>query len=85
MSVGGRIIEIKPMTLRRDSGAICNVVRFWCVDRNGDETCVYAAPAEILPGLGDEIWWQSGKIYFDHDRQHLNKIGNSFDARAAVD
>lgn len=83
MSVGGRLIEILPMRLP-ESGR--EVLRLWVVDRPSgspgfnDETCVYAQPQESLPAIGDEVWWQSGKIYFDRDRQHLVKVGYSFTA-----
>ena len=77
MSVGGRIIEIQPMRLM-ESGS--DVVRLWVVDRNGDETCVYAEPQTRMPALGEEVWWQSRRIYFDGDRQHLEKVGYSFSA-----
>lgn len=82
MSVGGRLIEILPVRLK--SGR--DVVRLWVVDRPyspggiGDETCVYAEPQESMPKLGDTIWWQSGQIMFDGDRQTLRKVGYSFAA-----
>lgn len=72
MSVGGKIIDIYP--------AAENVTRFWVVDRNGDETWVWARNAEDMPKVGDEIWWQAGKIYFDGDRKHLIKYGSASDA-----
>ena len=53
-------------------------VRLWCVDRHGDELCVYVEPFEDGPGLGDEIWWQCGRVMFDRDRRTLRKIGYSF-------
>lgn len=79
MSVGGRIIEIQPM--HTDSGK--PVIRLWVVDRHDTETCVYAEPFERRDGpfLGDEVWWQSGRIYFDQDRRWLTKVGYSFAAR----
>ncbi len=87
MSVGGRLIEILPM--HAEDGD--EVLRLWVVGQPrspcgvGDETCVYAKPQESLPKLGDEIWWQCGKIYFDGDRQHLKKVGFSFAPRPAPD
>ena len=77
MSVGGYIIEIRPMVLV-ESGT--EVVRLWCMETNGDEICVYAQPASVMPQLGDHVWWSSAKLYFDHDRRHLNKVGYSFSA-----
>lgn len=81
MSVGGWIIEIKPMAVEYEDGTQVDVIRIWCMDRNGTETCVYAEPAERLPGLGEEVWWQSGKIYFGDDKHILKKIGYSFSPR----
>jgi hypothetical protein len=82
VSVGGRLIEIRPMSVATDRGARRQVVRLWAVDRDGNETCVYAEPTSgPMPGLGEEIWWQSGKIYFDRERQHLVKVGASFTPR----
>lgn len=82
MSVGGKIIEKVPKTL--EDGR--HVIRYWVVDeyRPGwfDETCVYAEPSESEPRLGDEIWWQAGKIYFDADKQQLTKVGYSFNPPA---
>jgi len=73
--VGGKLIEVKRMGDR---------VRLWCVGTGcecWDETAVIAAmPSDgVLPSIGDMIWWQSGKIFFDKDRRNLLKIGNSFD------
>lgn len=82
MSVGGRLIEILPMTCPEDGAS---VVRLWVTDRNGDETCVYAEPQDSLPGLGEEVWWQCRRIYFDGDRQHLTKVGFSFAAPGSRD
>lgn len=78
MSVGGWIIEIRPMAILGSE-----VVRLWTVDRNGDETCVYVLPAPVMPVLQQEIWWQGGKVYFDRDTKHLAKVGNSFKAPIA--
>ena len=63
MSVGGRIIEMRRVTQRdadnpdfaRDAWQI------WVVDRNGDETIVFAKPQDDMPKLGDEIWWQTSR------------------------
>jgi len=78
MSVGGRVIEIKPMTFEDGT----KVVRLWCVDGT-DETAVYCELFEGNEGprIGENIWWQSGKIMFDGDRRTINKIGFSFDPR----
>lgn len=77
--VGGRLIEIAPDRLVDNGQA---VMRLWCMDRNGDECCVYSEPFEPKDGpqLGEEIWWQSGQIMFDKDRKRLRKIGYSFSA-----
>lgn len=82
MSVGGHIIEILPMRLI-ETGQ--DVVRLWVKDMGypDDETAVYAEPSEIMPSIGDAIWWQGGKIYFDQDRKWLRKVGYSFDPRRA--
>lgn len=77
MSVGGRLIDMTPMRLAESGRA---VVRLWVVDSYSAEVCVYAEPQESMPALGDEIWWQSGRIMFDRDRQTLRKVGYSFSA-----
>jgi hypothetical protein len=79
MSVGGRIIEIKPFTIvNQDNPKIRhNVIKIWTVARNGDECIVYAQPQTNLPKLGDDIWWQSKKIYYDNNKKHLIKFGYS--------
>ena len=71
--VGGWIIEILPL----ENG----YSRLWCVDRGGDECAVVVQNQDVMPGLGDEIWWQAGRVYFDNDRRSLKKIANSFDPR----
>lgn len=79
MSVGGKIIEKVPY--RFPEGAK-NCVRYRVMDeyRPGwfDETFVCAEPADDEPQLGDEIWWQSGKIYFANDSKSLVKVGFSW-------
>jgi len=71
LMVGGWIIDIW-----RGRGK----VRLWCVDRHGDECCVYVELFEehLGPDIGEEIWWQSGKVFFNGDHNHLRKIGFSF-------
>ena len=79
MSVGGRLIEMRPYTLRDPDKPEFSrdVMRLWVVDRDGTETIVYARIQDDLPLLGDNIWWQGQKIYFDGDRKHMEKIGFS--------
>jgi hypothetical protein len=82
MSVGGRLLEILPMRL--EGGR--DVLRLWVVATKAggpgihDEFCVYAEQQETLPKLGDEVWWQGRRIYFEGDHQHLVRIGYSFPA-----
>ena len=71
--VGGWIIEIAEVKPGE--------TRLWCVDRQGDECAVHVDTAPAMPLLGDEIWWQSGKVYWDRDRRTLSKIGSSYDPR----
>ena len=79
-TVGGWLLEIQPMKVPTDNGKRREVVRLWMVDRQGDETCIYAEPADLLPKVGDQVWWQDGKIYFDGDHkiEFLIKVGDSF-------
>ena len=77
VSVGGYIIEIVRMTVASDYGTPREVMRIWVVDKY-DETCVYAEPAEVMPRVGEQCWWQGSKIYFDRDRRFLKKVGYSF-------
>ena len=74
MSVGGKIFD-KRLSIAVGYGR----VREYCViDRNGDETAVRALIAHEEPEIGDQIWWQSGVIFFDNDGKKLKKIGNSY-------
>jgi hypothetical protein len=41
-----------------------------------DSTSKDGKPKE-LPRHGEDIWWQAGKIFFDHDRQQLVKVAYS--------
>ncbi len=72
--VGGRIIQIE----EKRPG----VTQLWCVN-GGDECAVDVETAPAMPLLGDEVWWQSGKVYWDRDRRELRKVGYSYDPRAA--
>lgn len=82
MSVGGRVIEIQEHSLRDLDHPTFRkeVLRLWVVDRYGTETIVYAEPQEDRPKLGENIWWSGGKIYYDHDRKSLTKVGFSRNA-----
>ena len=81
MSVGGHIIEM--LTVRLESGH--EAVRIRVMDRF-DELFVYAEPWPdgLGPTLGEEVWWQGQKIFFNRDRNWLRKIGNSGDAYRPV-
>ena len=87
MSVGGKLIETVPTRL--EDGRL--VVRLWVIATNAggpgvhDELCVYAEPQDDLPSLGDNVWWQGGKIYFDGERRHLRKLGYSFSPNDHMD
>jgi hypothetical protein len=79
VSVGGHIIEMKPVILESGKEA----VRLRVMDATyGDETHVLAEPwtEGLGPSMGEEVWWQGGKIYFNRDRCHVRKIGYSGDA-----
>lgn len=81
MTVGGHIIERRPITLEGGKAAVEYRVMDQAHARDGrqpDECCVCAEPADVEPGLGDEIWWQAGKIFFDSDKRWLTKIGFSY-------
>lgn len=75
--VGGWIIEIIPSDIAGET-------QITCVDRAGDERCVIVETTHTMPLLGDEIWWQAGKVYWDKDRRQLRKIGNSFDPQRVI-
>ena len=68
--VGGWIIQI--------ADTAPGVTELWCVDRDGAETAVRVRTEPAMPLLGDEVWWQSGKVYWDNDRRVLAKVGNSY-------
>ena len=74
--VGGWIISI--IQISRGVSAL------WCVDRYGDECAVDVEDAPAMPIPGDEVWWQSGKVYWDNDRRELRKIGYSYDPSALI-
>lgn len=77
--VGGKIIEIMPISVTQDGNAVS---RLWCVDSYGDECAVHVEDAPAMPLVGDEVWWQAGKVYWDKDRRELRKVGYSYDPRA---
>ncbi|MDG4650138.1 hypothetical protein P6F26_16945 [Roseibacterium sp. SDUM158017] len=78
--IGGRVIEI------RHEG---NCVRIWVYNPKESEMCVHADPdsGPRLPRMQEEVWWQSGRIYFggpDPKRGEvsLRKIGYSHSPEA---
>lgn len=81
MSVGGRIIEIKTVSDTETALWVLDVSRDNCGET---ETCVHVETAPAMPLLGDEIWWQSGKVYWDSDRRQLLKIGYSHTPAACM-
>lgn len=72
--VGGTLIEIAPARL--DTGR--TVLRLWVIDPTYlDEMVVYAEPFDHDdgPDVGETIWWQGDRIYYDSDRLFLKKVG----------
>jgi hypothetical protein len=54
--IGGKVIDV---ARRIDRTAL------WCLDhRTGDECHVYISPTDDVPALGDDVWWQAGKVYW---------------------
>lgn len=87
--VGGYVIE--NITINISGKAVdlegdC-VRRLWVVDRDGDEVAVYADIDQAkFVEAGDQVWWQSGSIYWSNQKGSLKdipiqKIGFSFDPR----
>lgn len=79
--VGGNVLQI-------DSAGPAEVKLWVCNPKEG-EGCVHVDPASgaRLPRLGEEVWWQAGRVYFDGDRVSLRKVGYSHlpdDCRCAV-
>ena len=72
--VGGRVIQVREIRP--------GVTQLWCVGTGNDEgrdIAVDVETAPAMPLLGDEIWWQSGKVYWDRDRRELRKVSTSYD------
>ena len=79
--IGGKVIEVR--RTETENGTPVN--RLWCVSISAeqgrfDEVAVYAEPYALGggPSIGDMIWWQGQRIYFDADWRHVRKIGYSF-------
>ena len=70
--VGGTVFRVEP----GQRGAARLLVR----DATYGDRCTVEAndAGHGLPIVSDSVWWQSGKIYFDHDKKHAEKVGNSF-------
>ena len=75
--VGGWIIQIQQVAP--------GVSELWCVDRHGNETAVKVQIEFDMPSVGDEVWWQSGRVYFDKDRKSLAKVGYSYSKETTND
>lgn len=69
--IGGRVIAIE-----RDMG----IARLWVVDRRtGDDCIVMADTSEEVPTIGDDVWWQAGRIYWGpDDKKQCRKVANSY-------
>ena len=80
--VGGKIIENINEILE---GGQC-VRRLWVVDTHHlfDECAVYAESAADCLEIGEEIWWQGGKIFARQDKLVFEKIAYSFDPQEDV-
>lgn len=72
--IGGRVIQI-------DMGP---PIKLWVYSPGEGELCVHAEDDRGvgLPALGEEIWWQCGRIMFGgpdpkHGQVSLRKIANS--------
>ena len=79
--VGGKLIEA---ALLDKGGAGCEIWRLWCYSEEGEVAVkVRVEPKQELPKLGQEVWWHSGKVYFDNDTKSLLKVGNSYDPRGS--
>ena len=68
--VGGWIISIE----NTEPG----IWQIWACDRRGDECAVRVRERPIY-AIGDEIWWQGGKII--GNAGEMEKYGNSYDPR----
>jgi len=74
--VGGKILS--------KTAKSTTVMQLWCIEAQNqsiDECAVDVLIEKDMPMIGDEIWWQSGKVYWDKDRKSLTKVGNSYDPR----
>lgn len=67
--VGGWVIEVTSET----------PARIWVTNPGEGELCVHALipPGQRAPELGEEVWWQGGKVFYDHDRLEAVKVGYS--------
>jgi hypothetical protein len=76
--VGGTIVSNERMLLPVEGKHPKFVRRLWCADRHGDECAVYAEVAAEALKVGEQIWWQSGKIFARDDTMTFHKVGYSF-------
>lgn len=79
--IGGRLIEMSK---------VGPGIRLWVTGsgRDGDserfdECCVHVedGPEVRSLKLGEEIWWQAGKVYARGETLVMRKIANSYDPR----
>ncbi len=82
--IGGHVIHV--CNVRKNFGNGPQAAKsVWCVDRHGDEACVYVSAAcPVVPG--DSIWWQGREaMWTPADRSqidvHFARYGYSFDPR----
>lgn len=79
MSVGGFLIEMRPMRLS-ESGR--DVVRLWCMDRHGDEVCVkttnplFSRETGMWEAPGEMTWCESSHVDDDCGPSHWKPFGD---------
>lgn len=84
MTISGYLFRTEPVVLEGGQKVVMLVVADRCDNAKGlyarlrDFAAVYVEPFEDGPKVGEMIWWQSRKVYFDQDRRSLTKVGASF-------
>lgn len=69
--VGGTVFRIQEINLAQR--------KLFVRDQGGDLCAVHCGIGKDgAPEVGDQVWWQGGRIWLDDDTKSVDKFGHSY-------